>query len=316
MSEHILWFRNRSVASAVCLPFDLGARVEDWQSVRRAMLRGPSAGFTRDEWAYLIGYLDPSVLMLPFERSFGQPSGDAATAGALFRPRGGLAIWLPNNASLLGPLVLVMASLAGIPVRAKCGSRAQDLASEFVSFSRGTLADCPLRRYLEAEVDIRQFGRDDPLNAEMSLWAASRIVFGGDDAARGVSSLAHHPSCRTFVFGDHRSEAWVNMALMDDASAVMLGRVFAIYGRAGCTSPSKVLILGGTIEDACRLSEQLVRVWQQVAPQRPGEAVASECVMAAQLARAAGACGGVWLAPSHGAVIVADKISTICLKNG
>jgi hypothetical protein len=308
MSDHILQFEQGRRVASVFLPFRLERRLDEWAVVRRAMLRGPASGFTRDEWAYLVGFLDASVLNRPFEHAFGLRSSASSGIGALYRPRGGLAIWLPNNASLLGPLVVVMASLAGVPVRGKSGSRADDLASAFVDFCRRSLPECELRRYFETDVEISQFGRDDPRNVEMSRWAASRMVFGSDEAAQAVCALPHRPECRTFAFGDHRSEAWLDPALMGDAETLILGRVFAIYGRAGCTSPSRVVLVGGTIDDARELCLRLLAMWDRVMPQPPGANIASECVMAQQFARASGGSGGAWLASRNSALLIADEM--------
>jgi hypothetical protein len=311
MSDHILRFEQGGRVASVLLPFRLEQRLDEWAVVRRAMLRGPAPGFTRDEWAYLVGFLDAAVLNRPFVHAFGRPSKASIGIGALYRPRGGLAIWLPNNASLLGPLVLVLASLAGVSVRGKSGSRADDLASAFVDFCGQCLPECALRRYFEDDVEISQFGRDDPRNAEMSRWAASRMVFGSDDAAQAVCALPHRPECRTFAFGDHRSEAWVDPALMGDAETLILGRVFAIYGRAGCTSPSRVVLIDGMLEDARALCLRILSMWDRVMPQQPGANIASECVMAQQFARASGVSGGAWLASRNSALLVADELGGV-----
>jgi hypothetical protein len=308
MSSRPLWFDSCGFGSVVCLPFDLEARLNDWQAVQRKMLRGPAPGFTRDEWAYLVGFVDRSVLMAPFLRTFGTSCPQHASPRAMFRPRGGIAVWLPNNASLLGPLVIVLSSLTGAQIRAKSGSRAEDLAQAFVEFCTTALEDCDLRRYLANDVTINRFSRDDPQNAQMSMWAASRIVFGSDEAATAVSALPHRADCRTFAFGDHRSEAWIDVSQVTDDAAVLLGRVFAIYGRAGCTSPSRVVLLGGSVLDACQLCQRLLSVWSRVSTARPAANIASECLMVSQLARAIGVRGGAWLAPDHGALLVADEI--------
>ena len=98
-------------------PFDLEAVLADWAALRPAMTRTVPDGFERDEWAYLIQFLDRDNLKGAFTASFGEPvepvEPGADGTGVLARPRGTVAVWLPNNVSLLGPLTLILLTLTG-----------------------------------------------------------------------------------------------------------------------------------------------------------------------------------------------------------
>ncbi len=71
MSSALHLFRSPCGCTAVRLPFTLADVVEDWAGLRTVMARRMPDAFTRDEWAYLISFLDPTNLRRPFEESFG-----------------------------------------------------------------------------------------------------------------------------------------------------------------------------------------------------------------------------------------------------
>ncbi len=289
MSEALHRFAGPGGVVAVALPVPYGDLIEGWGELRRRMLRDVAPGFSRDEWAYLATFLDPSSLRGHFARNFGESvEGDGAAVSALYRPRGEIAVWLPNNVSLLGPLTLVLLSLTGQPVRLKRGSSAEDLAGAFVRYAIDKLDDGPLRRLLESRVTAETFGRDDPRNAELAASAAVRIVFGSDAAARAVHALPHPLDSVGFSFTDRRSEAWLDRDSLDDDTLADLVRVFTIYGQAGCTSPRRVVLLDGSEGEVAALAGRLAEVWARVAQGRVPMNIASDTVKADQWARALG----------------------------
>src|SRR5262245_27104634 len=128
MSDRLCYFDSPHRLIAVALAFDLDARVRAWENLRRTMIRERSEAFTRDEWAYLIAYLDPENLLRPFEQAFGvRVDRPRKAVDVLVRPRGPVAAWLPSNVSLLGSLVVTLVSLTGNPIQLKAGSQADDL---------------------------------------------------------------------------------------------------------------------------------------------------------------------------------------------
>ena len=245
--------------------------------------------FTRDEWAYLVAFLDEASLRKPFWESFGDAKADGqAPLDALLRPRGLTGIWLPNNVSLLGPLTLILASFSGAPLWIKVGSNAADLTAAFVDFALKHLPDGELAEYLRVQVRIDRFDRQDPRNGEMAAAAQVRIAFGTDAAVSAIHSLPHPANSIAVSFGNHRSKVWVQKEALTDDRLTALIRVFSIYGQAGCTSPRRVVVLDGSRADAREVQERLVCAWPKVVRADSPMHVAAANVMERQLALAQG----------------------------
>lgn len=308
MSEHMHFFDCPAGPSALVLPFPLRERLAEWQQLRSVMIRQCPEPFAREEWGYLIAFLDPANLELPMTRAFGLPlGGNKHACQALFRPRGSVAVWLPNNVSLLGPLMLILLSLSGNRLRFKAGFQGDDLAAVFLEFARGKLQPGQLRDDLHDRVLLERFDREDPRNREMASDAAVRIVFGSDEAARAIAFLPHPVGSSIFTFADRRSVAWLEAQQLNDATLVTLIKVFTIYGQVGCTSPSQVILLDGSAEHALKTRDRLLELWPMVVRRRVPMHVASENTMARQHAAAVG-----WdavLAPQNGATLVAGDLS-------
>ena len=307
MCEALHYFETPTRRWAVALPFRLDAVIGGWTQLQAAMIRRMPEAFTRDEWAYLISFLDADNLLRPFHESFGMPSADSEKAcHALARPRGAVAVWLPGNVSLLGPLTLILLSLTGNRLRLKASSHGTDLTAAFLDFARTNLPPGPLGDYLCQRVGLEQFDRHDARNAEYSREASCRIVFGSDEAAEAVAGLSHRAESSAFIFSDRRSEAWIEAAALDDAAVEVLIKVFAIYGQAGCTSPARVVLLDGAPEDARHLCDRILTAWPRIIRRQPPIHIASENVMARQWAAALG-----WeavLAPQNAAVIATGPV--------
>jgi hypothetical protein len=302
MSEWMT-FEQNGRRTAVSLPFDLEPAIAAWTNVQRAMAREKPDEFTRDEWAYLVSFVGADHLRTAFESAFGVPSRGIFDRVA--RPRGGIAIWLPNNVSLLGPLTIILASLTGNAIRVKAGSRADDLATAFMRYVRRR-NEATLDAILD-RVSIEQFDRDDPRNASMAAEARVRVVFGSDGAAAAIDRLPHPIDSVAFHFSDRASEVWLDRTRLDDETLRMLVRTFAIYGQAGCTSPRKVVVIDGSEDDAESVAARLVALWPEVVRRDVDVHVASQNVMAAQWARALG-----WharLTPRNAAVVASGDIS-------
>jgi hypothetical protein len=306
MSDRLHYFRCETGRCAVSLPFSLATVIDEWDRLRRAMIRELPEPFTRDEWAYLLTFLAPEQLRLPFQQTFGLIEESASGAVRLLaRPRGQVSVWLPGNVNLLGPLTLILVSLTGNPLHIKVGSRGQDLVRPFLEFALPRLSDGPLRRYLSDQVRVEQFGRDHARNQEMSAEARVRIVFGTDEAVKAVDALPHRQDSSLVGFGNHQSQAWIDPARVTDDLAATLARVFAIYGPAGCTSPRSAVLIGGTSEDVRQLRDRLLSIWPKILPRDVAAHVASQNIMARQWAAALG-----WdavLTQRHAAVLAIGK---------
>ncbi len=323
ISEHVParlhYFAASQGATAVVLPFALGELLEWWGALRTHMIRRTSPAFSRDEWAYLITFLDPVHLRAAFSDTFGDPVADpdGLRLTRLARPRGPVALWLPNNVSLLGPLTLILLSLTGNPIRVKGGSRSEDLVSAFLGYIHDTVPGSPLADYLAHTVRHEVFDRHDPRNADMAAEAQVRVVFGSDEAAQRIHALPHPVGSVGFSFSDRRSEVWLEPEAVSDDVLVSLIRVFMIYGQAGCTSPARVVLIDQPPTAALELRERLLRLWPQARVRTVAPHLASENIMARQWAAVLG-----WdarLAPMNQAVLLAGDYqlpaipSVLCL---
>ncbi len=295
MSDRLIQFGENAVA----LSYDLDVRLAQWETLRTTMVRGVPPEFTRDEWGYLVSFVASEHLLSAFTASFGELAQGEVTS--LFRARGSIAIWLPGNVSLLGPLVLVLASFAGVPMQVKAGSKSNDLCAAFVQYAVDNLASNELRDYLRDCVKVEQFDRTDARNAEMAAQASVRIAFGSDAAIASIHDLPHPTDSIGISFGDHRSEAWVEASALDDAAVAKLIKVFAIYGQAGCTSPRRVVMLNGQRQDCESLRERMLSMWPSTIKRDVPMHIASLNVMHAQLNAASG--WDVRMAGRNGAVI-------------
>ncbi len=253
------------------------------------MLRTVARGFSRDEWAYLAKFLDAHNLDKTIRESFGAPTHHPIGVPLrIYRARGPIAVWLPSNVSLLGPLTLVLLSLTGQRLLLKLGSRNDDLAAAFLDFARNTLGPGVLRSYLEQNVSAESFSRGDAREREMTSVARVRIVFGSDQAALAIHSLPHPVDSIGISFSDRQSEAWLDTRSADDETLKTLLRIFAVYGQAGCTSPKRAVLIGASESERKAVFERLVGLSSSVFNPKPAMNIASDTLMSDQWARALG----------------------------
>lgn len=259
----------------------------DWRAVQLKMARFHHPEFTRGEWAYLLSFCSPSRLLAVLQDCLW--SDDSVKTGRkILRPPARVGVWLPNNVSLLGPLSLVLLSLTGCQVWAKAGSKGRDCCLAFIEWLRENCPRGPLLTWLERDVKIEIFSRTDDRNRELAGWSQFRMFFGSDEGASSVEMLPHPPGSRGFYFSHRTSEAWVQPGVLSVDYAKAFARVFGLYGRAGCTSPLRVVVIDGDRDDARGLAESLADVWPAVNPGDVPRHVASEHVLAIQLACAVG----------------------------
>jgi len=288
MCSRLHWFSRSQHLSVVALPFNLPELIADWDSLRSAMRRTTPDAFQRDEWAYLMSFLSPEQLMAPYREAFGSPIEAGGRATRLARPLGTVAVWLPNNVSLLGPLTLVLLTLTGNRMLFKTGSRSDDLTSAFLGFALAQLQAGPLRDILESRVTCETFERGDPRQTHMVEEADVRIVFGSDAAAASIHGAANPLKGVGFSFIDRQSQVWLEPQAVSDEVLGNLIRVFAIYGQAGCTSPRRVVLLEGTESQALELRDRILTLWPKVLRVSTQLHVASANTLALQWAAACG----------------------------
>jgi hypothetical protein len=289
MSDHLHFFDAPAGTISLALPLDYQQAIDDFAVLRNQMVRQVPVEFSRDEWAYLVTFLERENLLSPFLTTFGvRVEAPAQPPNLLYRPRGPIAIWLPNNVSLLGPLTLILLSLTGQPIRLKLGSSAQDLTAAFLQYARANLPQGELREYLSSQVRTEIFGREDPRQQELTRNAQIRVIFGADSAAEAIHQLPHPLESLGFSFVNRESEAWLEQGALDEQVLATLIKVFAIYGQAGCTSPKRVILLDGSKTAVRRLRDDLVDLWPSVVTGEPPMHTASANVMAEQWATTLG----------------------------
>ena len=275
--------------------------IDEWDRLRNQMIRTCPDAFSRQEWAYLLSFLDPDTLKL-FHASALEGWGSDVTP----RLRGSVALWLPNNVSLLGPLMLIALSLTGVTLRVKAGSRSEDLAAAFLDYLSETLPAGALRTWLQEKVTLQAFASSDPRSAEMAAEAAVRIVFGSDPAGRAIEALPHPLHSSQINFTHRESEAWC-LGTPSEQDLDTLIQVLAIYGQAGCTSPSRLVLLDVPVRVAEASASALATRWFSMISEAPAPHIASNTMMASQWARANGWSSHT--ADSHAAIFAAGDFT-------
>lgn len=287
MSDVLHYFSSHGKNIAVVLPFQKEEAIQAWTDLMVSMVRQCPEEFTRDEWAYLTAFLDSQNLNLTFAQAFGR-SVESCIVATLYQPRGPIAMWLPNNVSLLGPLSLVLLSLTGQTLLLKGGSGSKNLTDIFLQYAIDNLKPGALQSYLKERVHFEIFDRHDERNTQFTEQARVRIVFGSDEAAASIHALPHPADSVGFSFINKRSEAWISPQAINDDALATLVKVFAIYGQAGCTSPKRVVLLDSTPEDAKILRDKIVDVYPKVIRSQPAMHIATGNILAQQWASAIG----------------------------
>ncbi len=283
-------FRRGDVLTEVALPFALDPLCDEYDALTSAMSRTqPPDGFSRDEWGYLVSFLRGAALRAIFAEVFGAPVPvDDEAPRRLALPRQQIAVWLPNNVSLLGPLTVALCLLTGARVRAKSGSGAEDLTVRLRDFILGQDPGPNVTALWRDHLDADRFSRSDPRNRKWSETADARIFFGGNAAAQAVEALPHKPGTPFFAFADHSSIIWAETEALTDQALTTIFRVFQIYGKIGCTSPQRVVLIEGDPKDTTHIAKRLKAIADNASQARPPVHIASDSFMAAQVARAKG----------------------------
>lgn len=312
MPDILHWFSNGPASSAVSLPFSIHDRISEWQKLRKTMLKSKPEAFTRDDWAYLISFLDSKNLFSVFQDSFGlslDSPPQIIDRGYFLRPKGCVALWLPNNVSMLGPLTMILVSLSGNRQLIKAGSSANDLASAFYQFIFDHHKDPSLQTYFREHVVLGQFDRQDPRNLEMASQADVRLVFGSNEAGVAIDQMPHPVGSQTFAFIDKSSQAWMDLDAINDDTLAQLIKVFSIYGQAGCTSPKKLVIIGAKRQDADDVCQRMASLWSQMNLTKVQMHQASDNIMQAQFA--AGLGWKSYLAKNNAGLLVSGDLNLL-----
>jgi hypothetical protein len=290
MYSNLTYYKTSYGINSLCLPFDLDAMLSGWARVQSIMPKEMPSIFTRDEWAYLIMFLNARNLRSLFTRSFGDICRfpENGKVASLFRPKGRIALWLPNNVTLLGPILVAMLSLTGNMVRIKVASHSQNLVENFFDFVITKGKPDRFKDILKANFTIECFDKNSPMNSVMAKDSDVRIIFGTDESAESINSLPHPLESFAFNFVDRQSEAWLEKDAISMEKLETIVKVFAIYGQAGCTSPRRLVMLDSGIKDAMEIRDGLVSIWPKIIKKDVPAHMASNSVMISQWAAALG----------------------------
>jgi hypothetical protein len=176
--------------------------------------------------------------------------------------------------------------MSGAEVRVKTGSRSVNLVEPFLRFIREK-GEKSLLALLE-RIQIVQGDRESLAVKNLAKDSMLRVVFGSDEAASSIRTLSGPPTMQTIAFSHHRSEAWIDWECVTEDLVDNLIRVFAIYGQAGCTAPSRVILLDATADQAMSLSDRVCARWPEILRVVPDPQVSADSIMAEQVARARG----------------------------
>ncbi len=284
------FFQFGQQINKIVLPYDLQLFFSSIENMRQDMIRNKLKEFTRDEWAYLLSFLSTENLWKVFLNTFGSrlSHNDSATYNCIYKPRGIVTIWLPNNVSMLGPLSYIMALLSGCQVVLKIGSSGENLSTPFYEYLIMKL-NSHLREYIKTHTQIVTVSRDSPMLNDISYKSDVRVFFGSDDSWKNVSALKKKDSCVDIPFLDHVSEAWIEVSQVTDNLLKTFLKVFNIYGQAGCTSPKKLVLIGGSSSDAKIIRQNIISLWdQKTIPKNITPHIASQNLLAHQRALALG----------------------------
>ena len=124
-----------------------------WQRVRFRLIKSSPDFLTRIETAYLATFLASENLSALTTRNYPEK--------VLLAPRNLLAVWLPGNVSVLGPLTFALLTLANCPAWLKTASGSEALTLQFFNFAKTEANDKELN-WLNSFFRVEAFDRSSP----------------------------------------------------------------------------------------------------------------------------------------------------------
>jgi hypothetical protein len=184
------------------------------------------------------------------------------------QPRGTSCHWLPNNVASLSVFSLMLAVLSKNAALLKVSEINRPILTAVLSKLSGDSGEKDGRSMagdtIARAVSMISFdsSRVDA-GTMMSLAADVRVVWGGSEAVRGVSSLPHKDTCDTLIFGPKYSLAVFDQAFLarDDLDRVLrqLAMDIVLFDQTACSSPQVVLLERGDVT-AWQFAERLAEV--------------------------------------------------------
>ena len=165
------------------LPFRLDGALEDWAALRSVMVKQKPDAFTRDEWAYLIGFLDR-------EFSTASSARPSATANRSRRPaprgrapgrHGGRVAAQQRQPARAAHTDPAEPHRQRRPDQGRLARRRPD--PPLFDYASTHLRPGELRDHLARNITVEVFSREDARNAAWASSARTRIAFGSTPAS-------------------------------------------------------------------------------------------------------------------------------------
>ena len=231
-----------TAARATIEPFD-DLLVDFVEAVSKAIGAEPQARSAPDLVA--LAHWMRRAHVLEMKREFDRSRGDAVVAA-----RGMVAHFAPANVDALFVYSWFVSLLAGNCniVRVSGGRREQS------AFLERVLGEVLLRPRFERVRErnlVLTYPHDDEITAFVSHHCQVRVLWGGDDAVRGIRSIPLAPLALELPFPDRFSMAALNAAAVTDASEDELRKLAHrfcndafTFDQLACSSPRAVFWIG------------------------------------------------------------------------
>ncbi len=165
------------------------------------------------------------------------------------KPQGLVAMWMAGNVATLPMFSLVPGLLAKNVCLVKLasadpGGMDRLLAVLAESAAEGLRGDELLRAAAVVWFDYRR----QPLNEEMSLAADARVVWGGREAIRAITSLPRREHCVDIVFGPKYSIGLIDRKRLEAGGAALeeavagFVRDIAVFDQRACSAPQTIFV--------------------------------------------------------------------------
>lgn len=194
-------------------------------------------------------------------------------------PRGIVAHWLAGNVPTLGLLSLMLSLVAKNANVLKVPEGVAPILPALLASMARTQWRAPTGRIVDGRilsdaVQVVWFPHDAPDGAILSTLADARVVWGGAEAVRAISTLPRRYDCEDIVFGPKLSIAAIGReALANDSLARRAARGVAIdcsvFDQAACASAHTVFVeRGGAVSPrgfAALLADHMERAAGRIA---------------------------------------------------
>ena len=183
-------------------------------------------------------------------------------------PRGVVCHWVAGNIPTLAFFSWALATLGKNASIIRVPEESREVARKLFRAVELASIEFKGKKYqgsmlLERTCVVHFPSTNQSLNESMSLVADARVVWGGPEAVRAVTSYARLEHCEDIVFGPKYSLGVIDQATMEDSVArsealTAFARQTVMFEQAACSSPQMIFVeapnmdlekLGGLVEN-------------------------------------------------------------------